>query len=78
MDDVAQLFQSVEELVVKFCTLIVVDLGWKTKPWNEIIVQLFCYSLCRLVLSCICLGITGEVVHDDKNVLIASTAAFQL
>ena len=78
MDDVAQLFQSVEELVFKFCTLIVMGLGWKTKPLNEIIVQLFCCSLCRLVLSRICWRIAGEVVHDDKNVLVVSTTAFQV
>lgn len=66
-----ELIHMVEQFILKFTALIVMDCLWKPEPQDEITIQFLLSSLCTFVLSCICLGVSG-------NVLVSSCAWFKM
>lgn len=65
----AQLLQGFEKLILEFSSLVMVLFPWIAKPRDEVIKQLLRSCLPGLVSGGIGLGIPGEVVYDDQDVL---------
>ena len=67
-----QLLKSLEQGVLEFPTLVMVELLRVPEAWNEVVEDLFGRCFARLVSSCVGLSKTGEVIYYHKDVLVAS------
>jgi len=76
MSDSTQFLHIVEELVLKFSSLVMMNSLRESKPHDEIIEQLISSRFGRLVMRSVCLGKSCVVVHDHKYILASTRAWF--
>ena len=71
-----QFMQWMEEIVLKFSSLVTAYTGWKSKLWSKIIVNLFSHCSCYLFLGWVGLCKPSEVNYQ-QNVLKSLLAFLQ-
>ena len=78
MGNSCQLLQPLEQVILKFTTLIMMKLLWVPKTRDEVLEYLFRRCFPRFVPRWVRLSETREMVDNDEDVLKSSLAGLQM
>lgn len=73
-----QFLQCLEQFIVKFTPLVMIQLGGIPKPRYKVTENQLSGRFSTFVLCGICLSISSEMIKHHQNIFIASTTCFQM